>query len=273
MRTRRSRSSQRRWLRSVAVGWLGLASVLAAGLAGCSGPKASDPLASVRPDPAATAYAAERIEAWGEAVDPAWRSGGLDRRQPARTVRELLPNVQFRHHRTWSAESDSVVIAVPTEVHPGTAHALVRSRHGSHRRHLELVAFDDPTAVARSWLLRIEVLVVAAGRRPDQLVPTAKQHRLIVRITSAGGPIDPATFRTGLLGLGESAWFLVAPSEGRGAFTVAWHGGAIATVARGTLHFPFLPEARQRRAEAAHLTVHRLRGLGALPSQRRPGRT
>lgn len=188
----------------------------------------------------------------------------------ADAVPELLPNWVFqRVGDDYQSNSDTVVRGRPTDVRP--AEALVWPPDAEDGLGVE-VPFDDPEAQSRSWIVSVAVTDVVVGAQPSTLVAGARNSVVQVRVISRGGPVDVSRYRAGLLGLGDSVWFLKArvgrPGQGD-EFRIAWQGGAVATVGRGErLSFPLLGADLRGRVEDGVYTVSDLRSLGRRPTQR-----
>jgi len=190
----------------------------------------------------------------------------------ARDIPELLPNRRFvLPGGNAVANSQSVVVGRPVDVEPETATVweadLETEANPDGARTVE---FDDASAQGRTWLVTVAVDETIAGLEPSEALRGAADDSVTVRFRSAGGAVDIDGFRSSLLGIGRSVWFLTAYADApTDAFGVAWNGGAVATIDQeGALAFPFLAPSRRLEIEEESFTVERLRQLGTEPDVR-----
>lgn len=184
----------------------------------------------------------------------------------ARSVEELLPNRLIEGvDGSFASISDSVVIGVPIEVEPGVASdwsAMVGDDESSAE-----VAFSDPQAETRTWLVTLAVEEVLGGADP---VDGASSGEVTVSLPTWGGLPESEAFAAGLGALGRGVWFLRAGAT-HGLLRVPWDGGAVAVVDDGAaLSFPLLPEARGAASWSETYTLDCLRTLAAQPDRRVP---
>jgi hypothetical protein len=234
-----------------------LAALVATGSLAVSGCGSSE--AALKPDPANIGYARDHMLT---------RSDTESTVAIADTIPDLLPNHTMELFGNWVPNTHSVVVAVPTDIQPDKASAwdIVKGEDVERK-----VAFDDPNAMARTWLVTIEIKDLVAGTEPGQALPEASEDQsATVRLTGAGGKLDATAFRSGIMALGESVWFLSAfEDDPQDAFRVAWNGGAIGSITDdGSLAFVLLTPERRKQLKEETFTVESLRKAGAGPEVR-----
>ncbi len=218
----------------------------------------TDHLDAVRANPAALSYVAGQAVGYPEGAVTI----GI-----ARTIPELLPNRRFQGFGdAYATNSQSVVVGRPVDVRPGSA-TIWGDGDDRNPDGARTVPFDDPTAQGRSWRVDLEVDDLVTGVEPSVALKGANDRKVTLEFRSAGGPLDIDTFRSGLLAMGPSVWFLDAEAGGpKDTFEAAWNSTAIAQVGKdGTLTFPLLTPERRKEIREEDYTVDALRKLGREP--------
>ncbi|MEO6627730.1 MAG: hypothetical protein ABIP03_04100 [Aquihabitans sp.] len=188
----------------------------------------------------------------------------------ASAVVDLMPNRLFHIvDDNYSSNSDTVVVGMPTLIEPGVARVWSGSKDD---KPVKEVAFDDPAAETRTWLVTIKVEEVIAGQSPAELIPSSSEGELRVKLVSGGGAIDVNAYVDGIKNLERSVWFLKVRRDWNDSFAVAWRGRAVAKADEaGRLSYPFIGSGESSITEGAK-TVEDLRELGRKPASRvRPG--
>lgn len=187
----------------------------------------------------------------------------------ARRAVDLLPN---RLHRVlgdrFAPNTHTVIEARPIDIRPEAASDWPDAGDGETP---DRVAFDDSAAESRTWLVTLALEHILAGSAPKAVAPTAAtDDRVTVRLVSNGGEVDVDRFRSGILALEDSVWFLARfDDQPPDAFTVAWFGKAVAEVnASGELEFPLLTPAERRELVTEGLTIESIRSAGRTANRR-----
>lgn len=189
--------------------------------------------------------------------------GGPSVVRSARSVEELLPNRLLEGaDGTFASLSDSVVIGVPTEVRPGVASDW-SAMAGDDESSAE-VAFSDPRAETRTWLVSLAVEEVLGGADP---VDEDASAEVTVTLPTWGGLRESEAFAARVESLGRGVWFLRAGASD-GLQRVPWDGGAVASIGDGgALAFPLLPETSGAGSWSDSYTLDCLRTLAAQPDR------
>lgn len=184
----------------------------------------------------------------------------------ARSVEELLPNrlIEGADGR-FASLTDSVVVGVPTDVRPGVASDWSKMV-GDDESSAE-VAFSDPQAETRTWLVSLAVEEVLGGTDP---VDRGSSGEVTVSLPTWGVLSQSEAFAARVEALGRGVWFL-STGAADGRLRVPWDGGAVAEVGDGgALSFPLLPEASGAGSWSESYTLDCLRTLSAQPDRQVP---